>query len=599
MIMKSLFLFTVFSCVTFTTLSQNYTKALKGLDKELEQVLDTWGIAGFSVAVVDQNGIIYEKGFGYRNKDEQIKADEHTMYAIGSCTKAFTSALIGQLDHEELLDINNSPREYVDYFSFFNDEMDNQLTIHDIMCHRSGLPRHDLAWYFFPSDSKEELVKRIAHHEPTAGVREVWQYNNFMFLLQGVITEEITGNSWEENIETRLFAPLEMKESVTRVKEFKNSANAAVGYAFDDSLNLFKKEYYEIAGMSPAGSIASSVHDMSKWVQLWINGGILDKNEIIPPLFAQAAISSQMSIGNGLPSSEHPDLHMSSYGYGWMSGSYKGHYRVAHGGNIDGFSANTCFFPTDSIGIIVLCNQDGSGVPSVVRNIISDRLLNVDRDDWNQDLYDSWLKSTDKSLIEEGNNEARVENTNPSHKLSEYSGMYKHPGYGEFEIQYSNDVLTAHFPRLSMKLEHYHYDVFELKPIDPKTADMGLKVNFTSDMKGDISALHIPTEAGLDPMEFKRKPIEAKLDESVLTKYVGKYTIQGVDLTVYLNDQGLLTLNVPGQPDYPLTAIDEFNFAFRDLDGFAVEFENDESGNPISVLIKQPNGNFKAERKKD
>src|SRR6188768_3456896 len=97
-------------------------------------------------------------------------------------------------------------------------------------------------------------------------------------------------------------------------------------------------------------------------------------------------MSSQMVIGAGLPSKERPDLYMANYGFGWMLASYKGHYRVEHGGNIDGFSASACFFPTDSIGIIVLSNQDGSPVPSIVRNILSDKLLKLKYTDWNSEM---------------------------------------------------------------------------------------------------------------------------------------------------------------------------------------------------------------------
>lgn len=593
------FILLLFALINFVSFSQNHQKSLKGLDQELQNVLDTWGVAGFSVAIVNQDGIIYEKGFGYSNREENLKANEHTVYAIGSCTKAFTAALIGQLDSEGIIDINKSPQEYVNYFSFENDEMNNQIKIHDIMCHRTGLPRHDLAWYFFPSDSKEELVKRIAYQEPTVGVRESWQYNNFMYLLQGVIAEETTNKSWESNIEARFFKPLNMTESYTKVDDFIHSKNAAIGYSFDDNLTIQVKDYYQIGGMSPAGSIASSVHDMGKWVQIWINSGNMDTTRIIPSMFHQAAISSQMTIGSGLPSAEHPDAHMSTYGYGWMISSYKGHYRVSHGGNIDGFSANTCFFPSDSVGIIVLCNQEASGIPSTVRNIIADRILNLSKDDWNTELYQSWLKTTDRSLIDEGNEDAKIENAPPSHSIDKYVGRYEHPGYGQFDVTLENGVLLANFPKLTMQLKHYHFDVFEIEPNDEKTADIELKVQFRTDIKGDISGLEITTEMGLDPMEFKRKPFEKKLESNIIDKYVGIYLIQGVELKILINDSGLLTLSVPGQPEYPLIAEDETHFVFQDVDGFAVEFEISDEGDPISILIKQPNGNFKAERKID
>ena len=204
-----------------------------------------------------------------------------------------------------------------------------------------------------------------------------------MFLLQGMITEKITGKSWEENVKEKIFTPLGMNNSNFSIHTLEKINDASLGYTvFKDSI-IKKTDYYDINAMGPAGSINSSVNEMANWVITWINGGKFNGKEILPSAYVTQATSSQMVAAPGFPDKEIPDAQFSNYGLGWFLISYRGHYRVEHGGNIDGFSASTSFFPTDSIGIIVLSNQNGSALPGIVRNMIADRLLGLKKIDWN------------------------------------------------------------------------------------------------------------------------------------------------------------------------------------------------------------------------
>ncbi len=374
--MKTKFLIVaLIAFVSFTT-AQN-DKRLKGMEKHFNAVLESTKAPGFAVAIVEGDKIIYAKGFGYADYENKIPVDANTLFAIGSSTKAFTSALLGILQEKEQLSLDDSPLKYVPDLRFYNNEMNNNIIIKDLMRHSTGLPRHDGAWYFFPSHNKDSLVARMQYQEPFTGVRQQWYYNNFAFLLQGVITEKITGESWEKNIEDKFFKPLGMTRSKTMIDGMKNGTNTAFGYRLDDDRNIKKMDYYDIAGMSPAGSINSSVNDMSKWLMTWINKGKYGETQIIPEAYIKEAMSSQMVVSGGLPNDEMPDVQFANYGYGWLLHSYKGHYMVEHGGNIDGFSANVALYPTDSLGIVVLSNQNGSAVPRLIRNIAADHMLKV------------------------------------------------------------------------------------------------------------------------------------------------------------------------------------------------------------------------------
>ncbi|MBL7875850.1 MAG: serine hydrolase, partial [Cyclobacteriaceae bacterium] len=371
----------------------------------------------------------------------------------------------------------------------------------------------------------------------------------FMFLMQGAITEKITGKSWAENVKEKILVPLEMTRSNFTIADWKKSDDIAIGYELEQQTTIKKMDYYNIAAMSPAGSINSSVNEMSNWVITWINGGKFKGKQLLPASYVTEAISSQMVVSPALPDKGISDIHFSNYGYGWFMASYKGHYRVEHGGNIDGFSASTSFFPSDSVGIVVLVNQNGSSVPSVVRNILADRMLKVARTDWNKDLK----AKQDKALIEQKEaqktkSSSKVAGTRPSHSKQEFSGRYFHPAYGSFDLVVERDSLFAKFKLTKLWLRHYHYDVFESFEAKNKldTTESQLLFNFATSDGGDISKVSLKIEPTLEPIDFKRTPVKMDVDKATLEKYVGEYELGGMVARFYLKGGETLYLTVPG-----------------------------------------------------
>lgn len=545
------------------------------------------------------------KGLVIETMKTKYLVDANTLFAIGSSSKAFTSAVLGKLREDEKLSFNDSPLDYIPELKFYNDEMNNNIIIKDLMRHSTGLPRHDASWYYFPTHSKDSLIKRIEHQEPFTGVRQKWYYNNFMFLAQGVIAERITDKSWEDNVRDYFFKPLGMNRSNATIAEMKSASNAALGYQLKKGDIISKMDYYDIAGMSPAGSINSSVNDMSKWLITWINNGKYKDTQIIPEEYIKEAMSSQMVIGAALPSEELPNMHFANYGYGWMLQSYRGHYRVEHGGNIDGFSASVAFFPSDKIGIVVLTNQNGSAVTGLVRNTISDRLLGEGTTDWTQRYIDRQEKA--KKAQEENkdeDNSANVKGTKPSHNKIEYTGTYTNPGYGKFEIIVKNDSLFTKLNTTSQYINHYHYDTFELIDVNEGKVDTtqignALKVVFNSNVGGEISNLEIEIEPTLGPIKFKRTPNTIDVTNESLQKYVGSYDLRGNEVKVYIKDENVLYVFLQGQPEYELLPVAEHKFNLKILDGYKVEFTEGEDGTISNLTFVQPNGKFTATKKGD
>ena len=606
--MKKVILVLVFM-LSIASISAQKDKRLKGIDKELNRLLKATKAPGFAVAVVEGDKIVYAKGFGFRDYENKIPVDINTLFAIGSTTKAFTSAILGKLRTDKKLSFDDSPRKYIPELEFYNDNMNKNIIIKDLMRHSTGITNNDDSWYFFPTYNKDSLLLRVKYQKPIAAVRQQWHYNNYMFLAQGVIAEKITGKSWEDNISNYFFKPLNMTRSNTTIAEMKSATNAAFGYRLENDGKIRKMDYQDIAGMSPAGSINSSVNDMSKWLKTWLNEGMYNDTEIIPASYLYEAISSQMVSSAALPSKNSPDIHFENYGYGWNLSSYKGHYRVEHGGNLEGFTASVAFFPSDRLGIVVLSNQGFSEVPALVRNIVSDRMLKEEKINW-VERYTSNQERIRK-MREENDNEntsSNIKNTKLSHNnIEDYTGNYYNAGYGTFEVFTKNDSLFLHTTDKSKQyfLNHYHYDTFEVFPIEDGKVNMSWRefaINFRTNIDGVISEAMLGMDGTLDAIAFKHIPKIISLNASTLKQYVGEYEVGDTTLRVYTkeNDTSLYIFISNDQPEFELTATEVHKFSFQ-ISGIElrVEFENPVNSVFKELIFIQPDGAFKATRKQD
>jgi len=575
---------------------QKTVDPLKGIDTLLNRILKDQKVAGFAVAVVKGDQVIYSKGFGYRDLENKKPVTPNTLFAIGSSTKAFTSSLIGLLQKEGKLAYDGIATSYLPQLNFYNDNMNNQITVRDMMCHRTGLSRYDLSWYIFNTANRDSIIQRVRYMEPTAGIREKWQYNNFMFLAQGMIVEKLTGKTWEQNIKEKFFDPLEMSHSNTNIFEFEKDSEASLPYTVNNKGGIEKTDYFNIDGMGPAGSINSSVTDMTHWLKVWISGGTYNGKEILPSSYIGEAASSQMVRSGGLPA-EDKDIYLATYGFGWMINSYRGHYMVEHGGNINGFSASVSFFPTDELGIVVLTNQNTSSVPEIVYSSIADRVLGLKNIDWNGRANKEKAKAKEREkAVKKTAENARVLNTKPSHLLKDYDGLFDNPAYGVIDITFKHDSLFARMGKEKLLLRHYHYDVFSISDIDKNgkidTAESDLRFNFSSGQDGKIESVNIPLERGMKPIVFAYKTKTVDLNANALMSYTGSYGEKGMS-KVYLKGK-VLFVSVPGQPEYETISIGNDTFNFKNLKGFSLKFEKKagmEKASSVSFI--QPNGTFK------
>ncbi|TWF41393.1 CubicO group peptidase (beta-lactamase class C family) [Chitinophaga polysaccharea] len=568
---------------------------LSRLEPALTQMLAETHTAGFAVAVVEKNKVVYAKGFGYRDQAARLPVTPDTRFAIGSCTKSFTSALLGNLRQQGKVDFDKPATTYLPALHFNNPDLDHQLTLRDMMCHRTGYSRYDMAWYLFGTDSRDTLLKRMYYMKPDCPLRARWQYNNFMFMVQGMVTEQLTGKSWEQNISSQIFEPLDMQASSIGTVALAAAPERSLGYEVDDKNTIKEMKYHPITAMGPAGAINSTVMDMSKWLITWINGGTYNKKEILPASYVKDAISSQMVVSGNLPDSKSTYSQFLNYGFAWMLFSYRGHYRVEHGGNIDGFTALMAFYPTDSIGIVVLSNQQNSPVPTLVTDLVSDHLMGIN----------TTKREKPKPKQNDGLGPEKDSTFTPhpaSHPLSAFAGQYKNDAYGYFDLYVKNDSLYARFPYITWYLYHENYDIFS--PFN--AADSVIDVKYKSNMRvqfllattGEVDQLQFSFDPAGGPVIFDRVGKTVTLSPDTLRKFTGQYKSEGFSITIKLAANNVLQVYVPGQPTFTLEAEDGHLFRVKELKNYKLNFE-EEGDQVTAVKLMQPNGTFRADRVKE
>ena len=488
---------------------------LDGLDEFVAGQLQTWKGVGAAVAVIHKNEVIWQKGYGYRDLESKLEVTPSTLFAIGSSTKAFTAATAAMLVDQDLLKWDMPVKTYMEDFKMFDPVATERLTIRDMLCHRSGLPRHEMVWYN-SERTREQLVNALQYLEPNEDFRNKWQYQNLMYMAAGYLTGKLNETTWEKLIQDRLFEPLGMKSSLFSVEEMQLQPDFAVPYMEKDGENI-RIPYRNIDAVGPAGSINSNLEDMIAWLRLQLNQGQHDGHQLISKEQMETLHSPQMPCDSPF---HGPEMPVSTYGLGWFIEPYRGHPLIHHGGAIDGFSSQVAFLPEEEIGIVVLCNTHGSIIPYTVTFNIIDSLLGEEPVDWSGKM--ATLMSGDEPAesavtdVPETLDPATTPVTDTEEKVAEaqvvsldrpvitYAGIYHHAGYGEMSIQLKDDGLQAIFQNIEMPMEYTGNDTFSVLLVL-----FGLKVTFTFqvDQENNARSISIPflMEPGTKPIEFIKK----------------------------------------------------------------------------------------------
>jgi CubicO group peptidase (beta-lactamase class C family) len=566
-------------------------QALAGFDEIVNKGLEGLKVPGIAVAIIVEDQVILAKGYGFKDLENKVPMTPDTLLAIGSASKAFTVFALGTLVDEGKVDWDKPLRTYIPWFRLYDSFASERLTPRDTVTHRSGLPRHDLMWYNNTTISREDLVRRLAYLKPTADLREVYQYNNLMFLTAGYLVEVLTGKTWEDGVRAQVLNQLGMKRTNFSVVDSQKDNDFALPYREREG-KLEMMPFRGLTNMGPAGSINSSVNEMSNWVLVHLNGGKLRDKQIINPQTIQDMHLAHMPTGE---TPEIPEVTPSDYGMGWFVDSYRGHGRVHHGGNIDGFSAMVSMLPQDRVGFVMLANKNGTGLPELLIRHATDLILGLETKDWIGEAAKSKVKGDEATKEAEKKKAARrVPNTKPSHGLDAYAGDYFNPGYGGLKVTVEKAQLAFVYNNISTPLEHWHFDTFNgLRAGDPVFEDT--KLNFITDVNGNVARLEAPFEPTLEPIVFEKKPDARLSDPGYLQKFTGKYVLIEQVITISLKGN-VLFASVPGSPEMELVPGLGDEFTLKQAKVVSLRFKMDEKGSVLAMELFQPGGVLEAKR---
>lgn len=469
------------------------TNQLSGLDAEIEALQQLYNAVGLAVAVVKNDSIIYSKGFGYRDLENQLPVTTHTVFNIGSITKAFTGTLLGILESQNRVSLKDKPSLYLSKFEFYNDKMNSLIVIEDLLSHKSGIGNTGTADVFFPTENKLKAVQRLKYLKPEAEVKNSFEYSNMGYTLAGTIVEQITSKSWESNVHDLIFEPLSMSNSSTTYEEMRKTNNYSLPYGAYQG-NIEKVKYEDFYSLRPAGAVKSTVIDLSNWMITWLNNGVFNQTQIIPKDYVDKATKLQ----NIKPDSYDKDSFLYGEGFGWRLKSSYGHYRIDHGGNTYGFSTNLVMFPFEKIGIVVLTNQDNSWLPYIVTDNITRRLFELNPEP-EYPVIVSEIYHPDSISI------SLNKDKTPTHALTHFVGTYKAQGFGEIEIVMESNILYAVLPTFKFQLEHLSFNSFRLKGTKEfkDVFNPEFNIQFVNDTNGNIS--HLKLYSQKEPIEFYRE----------------------------------------------------------------------------------------------
>lgn len=576
----------------FTQAAAQLPKEFAGWDAFVEAQLKVWNAPGVSIAIVQDGKVILQRGYGLRDLERKLPMTDLTVQPIASVTKSFTVAALATLVRDGKLEWDRPVREYLPDFRLATDYATQALTPRDLVTHRSGLPRHDFAWYG-STLSRDQLYQRLRHFELSAEPRTRFQYNNFMFMTAGLLGGRVAGSDWEALVRRNVFEPLGMASSSFTIEDLTKLPDHGTGYLLDNDEKAHAKPYQQLTAMGPTGSINSCARDMARYLRMFAGGGGFEGRTLINPADFRAMTTGQFSRPDP---QTWPELTAPQYGMGLFLVNYRGATLVSHGGNMPGASTAFAFLPGRNAGVYCTVNVSGSFLRDVIMYAALDRLLGLAPVDWSGRFRDQYLKGRQAEKAAQAQNlTPKKAGTRPSLALEEYLGEYEHPGYGPLSIARDGERLRLTYHGFSSPLDHLHFDVFQA-PKDRLNDLQESRVQFQLDFNGDITGLRTEFEPAVKPIEFRRLPDRAFQDRAFLAPFAGTYAIGVTEYLVTLRPDGVLTLGGRTGAPSELVGVRGRRFNVKGQAGVQVEFVAGAGGRIRQMAIYASGGRSVADR---
>jgi len=455
---------------------------LAAFDRYVAQAAKDWHTNGLAIAIVSNDSLVFAKGYGKLDAHKPDLVNEHTRFAIGSTTKAMTSAALAMLVDDGKLHFDDRVIDILPDFRLYDPYATRETTVRDLLTHRTGLPGTDLMWARDPF-TMAEMIHRLRYVKPTTSFRSTMEYQNVTYAIGGAIVEKVSGMPWDAFIRKRIFEPLGMTESEPLVSGIIGKPNVASPHAPSGDTGIVVP-YRSTDAIAPAGSVYSSVFDMSKWMRFILDSGRVGTKRLISPASFTELVTPQIRA----PMALYPALtlsrpHAFSYGLGWFIQDYQGEVVWMHTGSIDGMCAIIGLLPDRRTGVYVLENTDHIELRHALMYKVFDLFMGNPARDWSKEI-----------LALEGPAPARVAGAPrqpptpapPSLALDRYAGTYVDSAYGAIEVRFANGALSGKFRDKDFgALEPVRSDTFRSQGGRDRDA---LSVSFVTDGAGNVIA---------------------------------------------------------------------------------------------------------------
>jgi CubicO group peptidase (beta-lactamase class C family) len=574
--------------------SESFTVFIPELERLIAEVMEEWRVPGLAVAVVQNGAVAFVRPYGLRDVEAGLKVTTDTQFQLMSISKPFAATGLALLVDERRMDWKKPVREYMPEFRLHDAFASDRVTVRDLLCHHSGLPRHD--WIWLPGDlSPAQMLAAMRYLEPSDDIRSTFQYSNLGYLVASMVAERVSGQSWAK-FTRALTDKLHMEVTFT-VEELAATADAAVPYAMEGDTCLRSKLWP--VSVTAAGGMSTSIASFANWLRFHLGKGEFEGQRLLSPGLIQELQKPRVHV-EAPEFAEYSDVH---YGLGFRSHRYRGERVVWHGGGFRGTNALMMMLPDRGIGVAVLANNGMVPLftPHILANYVFDRVCGKDPAPWLDRFRERRRKFAAHQDVHRQAWKASLRPATQAHRdLADYAGDYEHPGYGRITITHAEGKLHWAFRGMSMPLAHRHYDTFELPeaPESPGGLLPGrLAISFSTDREGSIASLAAPFEPVVKDIVFTRLAGGDCTNPAFRLHCIGTYSLNGITTVVVAqNNDGQLTLTVRSQPTYTLRPYQSRTFAIDHLKGFRVEFHLSPDGQVDELFFHEPDGSVGARR---
>ena len=493
------------------------------INKErIQKEIDYWRIPGLAVTLIQEGQPDQFACFGWRDVEGKLPVTPDTLFCVASCSKSMTAALIACLVDEGKLDWDVPVKHYVPHFRMWDEEADEQMTLRDMLCHRTGLPPHDALWP--GTATREDLSRQMRYLKPFCGFREKGKYNNTVYAMIGYVAEYVTGESWPDLMAKYIFNPLSMSRTGCLADEITGDGNHAEPYRIRNGQQV-KVPFWNVDLAGPAASVNTTPRDMAKWLHFHIDGG---RDASGRPLLSEKNFSEMhkpqilMPDTTPMPGDVEP---CDYYCMGWRSGTYRGHAVQKHSGKIEGYSTLQVYLPDDKVGIILQANyhEPSTELFYTILFTMLDEILGHEDVHWEK-LFHGEEEHPEEYMYHkcdddwtEGRLDEAVKGAAPAFRAEDLVGEYFDPGYGKVTVTIAEPgsagcsetgsegcgaQLMLHYRDQNLMLHHWGGAQYWMEDVLEDTSLLKVPVTFIVGESGGVAAVDVRYDSLVDDIRF-------------------------------------------------------------------------------------------------